>query len=336
MDQEPNNRDTNCFEEIAVKGSGNLTDKQKTRLKYLSERAGVTFEEAVEKKMSQRKLKKMASAKKYAVILKSKRKEEKDKRKKYRLEKKQKGELLPKIKKSHVLMKDSPNQVKVAIDLNFNDLMNDKDIKKLRKQVLRCYSANRASSEPLQLYLTSCTCEVQSIFTEMKCGFTNWDVNVRSEDHISAFSQEYSDKKNIVYLTRDSENVLPPAEEIKATAGKKVYIIGGLVDHNTHKGLTLKIANEQGISHARFPIDEYDIKMCKTQVLTVNHVFEIMLLVSQGTSWSQALQTVIPQRKLHPSSKPTNNDPTVNSSGNKADEVRDDKNSSDSDDEANE
>lgn len=284
-----------------------LTEKQKTRLKYLADRAGVTYEEALVNKMSQRMLKKMASAKKYSVILKSKRKEEKDRRKKFRREKKEKGQLLPRIKKPHVLMKDSPNKVKLVIDLNFNQLMTEKDIKKLRKQVLRCYSTNRASSQPLQLYLTSCSSRVQSSFTDMKCGFQNWDIHTKQEDYITVFSQEFEDKKNIVYLTRDSQNVLPSAEEIKSTAGQKVYIIGGLVDHNSHKGLTLKIANEQGISHARFPIDENQIKMCKSQVLTVNHVFEIMLLVSQGTSWSQALQTVIPSRKLHASSRTCDN-----------------------------
>lgn len=282
-----------------------LTEKQKTRLKYLASRAGVPYEEAVAKNMSQRKLKKMASQEKYQQILKSKRKEEKDRRKKFRKEKREKGEAIPRAKKPHVLMKDSSNKVIIAIDLNFGELMIPKDIKKLRKQVLRCYSFNRASESPAQLYLTSCSSSVKETFRDMKCGFENWDIHMEEKDFFETFKEKLPEKTDIVYLTRDSDNVLPSAEEIKKDEGKKVYIIGGLVDHNLHKGLTLKIAEEKGLSHARLPIDEH-MRMCKSQVLTVNHVFELMLLVSQGVSWSDALQSVIPQRKVHPSCKPVN------------------------------
>ena len=38
--------------------------------------------------------------------------------------------------------------------------------------------------------------------------------------------------------------------------------------------------------------------MTKSHVLTVNHVFELMLLVSQGVTWKSALEQIIPQRKV--------------------------------------
>lgn len=53
----------------------------------------------------------------------------------------------------------------------------------------------------------------------------------------------------IVYLTGDSENELQELSEDEA------YIIGAMVDHNRHKGLTHKLAVEAGIRHARLPLD---------------------------------------------------------------------------------
>jgi len=285
-------------EEVATDDS-NLTDKQKARLKYLAERAGVTYEEAVSTNMSQRRLKKMASSIRYAEILQSKRKEEKEKRKTFRKLQREAGQLIQKERKTRTLMKDSNNKVCVAIDLSFDGLMSNKDKKKLRKQLLRCYSCNRSSEAPLQLYLTSVGDEIISEFEGAgNMGFDNWDVHVSSKSYLDVFNHMKSEK-GIIYLTRDSENVLPSSDVIRESAGQKVYIIGGLVDHNTLKGFTLEKAKKEGIEHARLPIDEY-MKMLRSQVLTVNHVFELMLLVSQGTSWADALEKVIPQRKRKP------------------------------------
>lgn len=90
----------------------------------------------------------------------------------------------------------------------------------------------------------------------------------------------------MIYLTSDSDNVLESLDD------KKVYIIGGLVDHNSCKvyacvaqhstyctnikififtqGVSLKVANELGVDHARLPIDEH-ITMQTSKILTINH-----------------------------------------------------------------
>lgn len=123
----------------------------------------------------------------------------------------------------------------------------------------------------------------------------------------------------IVYLTSESANVLDELDE------SKVYVIGGLVDHNSHKGLCLSRAEQLGFAHARLPIgsqsmhliqprrmnsfrqltigasvcvDEYVSNMSTRRVLTINQVFEILLKRTSHSSWADVLLEVIPKRKF--------------------------------------
>ena len=59
------------------------------------------------------------------------------------------------------------------------------------------------------------------------------------------------DKSKLVYLTADSDVTL------KSLDPSDVYIIGGIVDRNRYKNLTLDKANKDGIRHARLPIGDY-------------------------------------------------------------------------------
>ncbi|CAG2196566.1 RG9MTD [Mytilus edulis] len=102
---------------------------------------------------------------------------------------------------------------------------------------------------------------------------------------------EEFDKDKIVYLSGDSPNVLEDLSD------DYVYIIGGLVDHNRYKGMCHQLAEEQGMSHARLSIGQY-IEMKSRKVLTVNHVFEILLKYSETKDWKESFFSVIPQRKV--------------------------------------
>ena len=94
----------------------------------------------------------------------------------------------------------------------------------------------------------------------------------------------------IVYLSSESDEVLT---ELKPCS---TYIIGGLVDHNRHKGICYTRAREKGIRTARLPIGEH-LKMASRQVLATNHVCEIMLNWLSCGDWASSFAAVIPKRK---------------------------------------
>ena len=98
------------------------------------------------------------------------------------------------------------------------------------------------------------------------------------------------EKSDIVYLSSESENVV---QEFSTT---KMYVIGGLVDHNKHKGLCYKLAKEAGVAHARLPLDKH-VDLKTRRVLTIDHVFQIISDVIEGKSWKDAILKTLPERK---------------------------------------
>lgn len=160
----------------------------------------------------------------------------------------------------HNRMDNSPNLITVAIDLEFDDLMIDKDVCKCAKQLLWVYAINRKAEMPLQLYYTGLLDGGRlQLALEKNDGYRNWDVRIKNESYTTLF-----DRKRIVYLTSDSDTVLTKLDK------DSVYIVGGLVDHNHHKGLTLERATEKGLRTARLPLGEH-VKIKTRTVLTIVH-----------------------------------------------------------------
>lgn len=84
-------------------------------------------------------------------------------------------------------MAASPCRLTVTIDLSFDELMIDKDIAKLTKQILRCYTLNRRATAPMQFSLTSFTGKSRADM-EKHNGYEHWDVRRRyyiSDIHVS-------------------------------------------------------------------------------------------------------------------------------------------------------
>ncbi|XP_032717014.1 tRNA methyltransferase 10 homolog A isoform X4 [Lontra canadensis] len=119
--------------------------------------------------------------------------------------------------------------LRLIIDCSFDSLMVLKDIKKLHKQIQRCYAENRRALHPVQFYLTSHGGQLKKNMDENDKGWVNWkDIHIKAEHY-----SEFIKKEDLIYLTSDSPNVLKELDESKA------YVIGGLVDHNHHKCLRL-------------------------------------------------------------------------------------------------
>ncbi|XP_027709137.1 tRNA methyltransferase 10 homolog A isoform X2 [Vombatus ursinus] len=135
-------------------------------------------------------------------------------------------------------------------------------------------------------YLTSHGGQLKKVMDENDKGWVNWkDIHIKPEHY-----SELMKKEDLVYLTSDSPNILKELDESKA------YVIGGLVDHNHHKGITYKQASEHGIHHAQLPLGDF-VKMNSRKVLAVNHVFEIILEYLETRDWQEAFFSILPQRK---------------------------------------
>ncbi|PSC68994.1 tRNA (guanine(9)-N1)-methyltransferase [Micractinium conductrix] len=176
---------------------------------------------------------------------------------------------------------------KVIIDLDFADLMRETEQKSICGQLAYSWHANCRAQRPLHLVLSGVQGKMKEILDKQVSGYRNWQATVTEQPYVQHFAEQ---KEKLVYLTADSDNEL---EELDPEA---IYIIGGIVDRNRHKLLCYNKAVEQGISHARLPIGDY-MKLASSQVMTTNHVVEIILRWLELKDWKQAFEAVIPTRK---------------------------------------
>ena len=232
--------------------------------------------------------------KRYALLLerrKARRKDEKLKQKQRRREKIKNSDdatLLTRHGLKHNRMANSSCQIRICFDCRYDSMMNDKDISSLQKQISFSYSANRRAPAPCQFYLTNVDGQLAKRLESNSA--KNWDIHLREEPLEKVFPHE-----EILYLTSESDHVLSSSEPLDE---KTVFVIGGLVDHNSRKGLCHQLAIQNNWRHARLPIDEF-IKMNSRRVLACNHVMEILLNYIQIGDWKQAFEKHIPQRKLN-------------------------------------
>lgn len=209
-------------------------------------------------------------------------------------------------------------------DCQFDGLMTENEMISLASQLTRCYSDNRKAPFKAQLAVSSFGGKLKKRFDTVLVGsHENWHDIEFSEKDFAEVAQlakqsmgspkggaiagalarpessegedaqiEDSDSpvEEIVYLTSDSPNTLHKLKPFST------YIIGGLVDKNRHKGICYQRAMDRNISTAKLPIGEF-LQMQSRQVLTTNHVNEIMLKWLQLGDWGEAMMQVMPKRK---------------------------------------
>uniref|UniRef100_A0A0B7A077 tRNA (guanine(9)-N(1))-methyltransferase n=1 Tax=Arion vulgaris TaxID=1028688 RepID=A0A0B7A077_9EUPU len=239
-----------------------------------------------EAKMSKNQLKKQRKREKWLSIKHERRRHIKENRKHRLAEMREMGVAVGPTRKSlkSNTMKNSSCKIRVVLDLSLDEYMAEKDVNSLACQLQHSYSANRRAENPMQLYLCGLGGKTKQRLDDIG-DYNGWDIHKETRDYEQLFPKE-----SLIYLSSESTNVLTTLSE------DKVYIIGGLVDHNRHKGLCHKIAEERGIFHAQLPIAEY-LDMKSRKVLAVNHVFSILLRYTETNDWRSALLSEMPQRK---------------------------------------
>eukprot|EP00760_Papus_ankaliazontas_P001912 PhM_4_TR10731/c0_g2_i1/m.67339/K15445/TRMT10A, TRM10, RG9MTD2; tRNA (guanine9-N1)-methyltransferase len=179
--------------------------------------------------------------------------------------------------------------VRVVIDLDFEDVMTPKEAKSTASQCVLSYSICRGHEFRLFPRFIGAPSggEVERILLAYP-GAERWVVRPEPAKITEVFPPE-----RLVYLTADTETVLwdlVPSD---------VYVIGGFVDRNRHKGLTAKKAADLGLRTARLPLQEsFDFSgtnVCK--ILTINHVVEVLAKVASGESWAAAFDETLPRRR---------------------------------------
>ena len=202
------------------------------------------------------------------------------------------------------LAKINNNGIKIVIDCDFENLMNEKSNISMIRQISEIYHINKHTEKPFNLMLFN----VGPILLNLlkKNNYENWlGVKIFLKEQFETFddfilkelyknqnTEKLNDlKQKIFYLSADSEN------EINDLNKDFTYIIGGIVDRNKYKFLSYNKAKKLGINHGKFPIGEY-LNLNSSKVLTTNHTFAILNEFNLKNDWKEAFLSVIPKRKF--------------------------------------
>jgi tRNA (guanine9-N1)-methyltransferase len=179
----------------------------------------------------------------------------------------------------------------VCVDCGFEVQMTEREVGSLAKQLRYCYASNRKTPHPCLLSVTSLGGSTLRNLQNVS-GYDEW-ATYAFRPTADPLEVHFKDRlKDVVYLTSDAETTIDHLDD------SKIYVIGGIVDRNRLRGATLERAKALGVATAKLPLSEHMKAMPTTPVLTVNHVFELLLKYRErGRDWRMAMEDVIPHRK---------------------------------------
>ncbi|XP_040819172.1 tRNA methyltransferase 10 homolog B isoform X1 [Ochotona curzoniae] len=221
---------------------------------------------------------------------KSKRKQEKERRKANRAENPgicpQHSKRFLRALTKEKLLEAKRSGPRLCIDLSMTHHMSKKELSRLAGQIRRLYGSNKKTARPFWICLTGFATD-SPLYEEclrMNDGFSGYLLDITEDDCFSVFPLE-----TLVYLTPDSEHAL---EDVDLN---KVYVLGGLVDESVQKKVTLQKAREHSVRTARLPIQEYMVrcqneKNYHSEVLAINQVFDVLATYFETHSWPEALK----------------------------------------------
>ncbi|KAF7207330.1 tRNA methyltransferase 10A [Nothobranchius furzeri] len=177
----------------------------------------------------------------------------------------------------------TPSSLRLVVDCSFDDLMLIKttcllilmlfqDIRKLYKQIQRCYAENRRASRPVQFYLTSLGGQLKQNMDEKDKGWINWKVPA----------------SNLHLLHQRGGRGGPTSEFDLVFVFLPKLFSSFTVKHTYCPPGSLAVSNLWlGFLYRSFP----------RPFLLCPAVFEIILAYLEKGSWQEAFFTVLPQRK---------------------------------------
>ncbi|XP_075707687.1 tRNA methyltransferase 10 homolog B [Rhinoderma darwinii] len=238
-------------------------------------------------------LRKQRHWEKIVTAKKSKRKQEKERRKAKQCgdanagtDQQQHSKKFLKALTKERLLEAKDSGARLCLDLSMTDHMSKKEISRLAAQIRRLYGSNKKAAKPFWLYLTGFVEDslLHDECVRMNDGFVHYLVESTQDTFLDVFPLE-----TIIYLTPDSDCVL---EDIDPT---KVYVLGGLVDESVQKKVTYQKAKDNGLLTARLPIQEYmvkkdNVKNFHSEILAINQVFDILRTYCETRSWPEALK----------------------------------------------
>mmetsp|Transcript_13029 Transcript_13029/g.41110 ORF Transcript_13029/g.41110 Transcript_13029/m.41110 type:complete len:388 (-) Transcript_13029:28-1191(-) len=163
---------------------------------------------------------------------------------------------LPSLAKPHVLLDTG----------GFDELQSPTQLRSLAAQMYRMQATLVRTARPLQTTFVGMGVEFEEKY--LSDDAPHWEVKVTHEPVQAVVPQT----ENLVYLSPEA------TEPLLSLSLSDTYVIGGIVDTNSMKGLSHTRAEALGVRVRRLPLAECGMKV--TNSLNVNHCYDVLSYVS--------------------------------------------------------